>query len=139
MMQTDELPPGVRAKRRARRAGWIAGAAMIGGWMLLSQKPSHPSPLVFAGQRGVLTADTVACPMLKELDQLGTDQTNHDDAGFDLHFRRSGCISVVSGDAGLDLDNSLWHGATKLRLDKDPSRTFWVFTGETLQLLVRER
>ena len=108
--------------------------AIVIVWGLVSQNQRQPvagansaTTAVRLGQRGTFIEGSVGCPTLRELDQLATDTSLHDKAGFHQHMENYGCISVAPGESGLNLDFSLLSGANKIRLDRN-GHAYWIST-----------
>lgn len=84
--------------------------------------------IVDIGKWGEFNTGTIGCPTLKELKQLGNNQSNNDKYGFYEHFRKYDCIKIRPGWRGLNLGDSIISSANKIRLVAN-EQVYWIYTG----------
>ena len=79
------------------------------------------------GQRGIFSRLRDGCPTLEQLGKLLSDTASHDQSSYYYDFRFGGCVEVIPGDQGINLEFNFTLRANRVRLDND-HQAYWFNT-----------
>jgi hypothetical protein len=82
---------------------------------------------VVVGERGMFVRLRDGCPTLEQLGKLLKDNESHDTSAYYNDFRYGGCVEVIPGDKGINLEFNFSLRANRVRLDSD-HQAYWFNT-----------
>ena len=116
----------VSASLRNRPEGSIASSVTEAERSFLIQLVAGEDA-VPVGQAGIFVRLRDGCPTLEQLGKLLNDTASHDSSSYYYDFRYGGCVEVIPGDKGINLEFNFTLRANRIRLDSD-HQSYWFNT-----------